>query len=63
MDMRFQLNPGDEFRKQAEVANKMAARCIKDEDKLFWSRLAEDWLKLAASADETDKRRNPLLRK
>ena len=57
------MNPGDEYRKQAEVANKMAARCVKDEDKLFWRRLAEDWLKLAASADETDKRRNPLPRK
>ena len=57
------MNPGDEFRKQAEVANKMAARCVKDEDKLFWRRLAEDWLKLAASADETDKRRIPLPRK
>ena len=61
--MRCKLNPGDEFRKQAEVANKMAARCVKDEDKLFWRRLAEDWLKLAASADETDKRQNPLPRK
>jgi hypothetical protein len=57
------LNPGDEFRKQAEVANKMAARSVKDEDKLFWRRLAENWLKLAASADETDKRRNSLPRK
>jgi len=57
------MNPGDEYRKQTEVANKMAARCVKDEDKLFWSRLAENWLKLAASADETDKRRNPLPRK
>jgi hypothetical protein len=58
--MRCQLNPGDKFRKQAEVANKMAARSVKDEDKLFWRRLAENWLKLAASADETDKRRKPL---
>jgi hypothetical protein len=57
------MNPGDEFRKQAEVANKMAARSVKDEDKLFWRRLADNWLKLAASADETDKRRKPLSRK
>jgi hypothetical protein len=57
------LNPGDEFRKQAEVANKMVDRCVKDEDKLFWRRSADNWLKLAASADETDKRRNPLPRK
>ena len=57
------MNPGDEFRNQAEIANKLAARCVKEEDKLFWRRLAENWLKLAASADETDKRRNPLSRK
>jgi hypothetical protein len=43
------VTDADEFRKQAEDARQMAARSIKKEDKAFWLRLAEDWIKLAQS--------------
>jgi hypothetical protein len=42
---------GDEFRKQAEEVCQMAARSLKQQDKAFWLRLAEDWIKLAQEAD------------
>jgi hypothetical protein len=52
------MSPSEEFRKQADIANKLAARSSKDADKAFWLRLAEDWLKLAIAAAETDKRQS-----
>jgi hypothetical protein len=45
------VSDADEFRKQAEDARQMAARSLKQEDKAFWLRLAEDWNKLAQEAD------------
>ena len=47
------MNDADEFRKQAEEARQTAARCLKQEDKAFWLRLAEDWLKLAQKPDNS----------
>lgn len=47
------MTGGDEFRKQAEEARQTAARSLKQEDKVFWLRLAEDWIKLAQQADES----------
>jgi hypothetical protein len=48
---------GNEFRKQAEDARQMASRALKQEDKVFWLRMAEDRQKLAAEADEQPKQR------
>jgi hypothetical protein len=45
------LTDANEFRKQAEEARQMAARSLKQEDKAFWLRMAEDWIKLAQEAD------------
>jgi hypothetical protein len=39
------------FRKQAEEAREQAAKAISPLDKEAWLRVAEDWLKLASSAD------------
>lgn len=50
------MTDSDEFRKQAREARETAARSQKQEDKAFWLRLAEDWLKLAQQADENEKR-------
>jgi hypothetical protein len=50
------VSAADDFRKQAEEARQMAARSLKQEDKAFWLRLAEDWLKLAQDADKGTKR-------
>jgi hypothetical protein len=50
------MTDADDFRKQAEEARQMAARSLKQEDKAFWLRLAEDWIKLAQQADENTKR-------
>ena len=51
------MTVADDFRKQAEEARQMAARSLKQEDKAFWLRLAEDWIKLAQQADETKRPR------
>jgi hypothetical protein len=40
-----------QFRKQAEECRQLAAIALKQSDKAFWLRLAEDWLKLAQKAD------------
>ena len=40
----------------AEEARQMTARSLKQEDKAFWLRQAEDWIKLAQQADENTKR-------
>jgi hypothetical protein len=50
------LDPSEEFRKQADIASKLAARSSQDADKAFWLRLEQDWLKLAKTAAETDQR-------
>ena len=47
------------FRKHAEDARQMAARALRQEDKVFWLRLAEDWNKLAQEADENERRSGP----
>jgi hypothetical protein len=47
---------GDEFREQAKDARQMASRSLKQEDKAFWLRLAEDWIKLAQEADQRAER-------
>jgi hypothetical protein len=39
------------FRKQAEEAREHAARVISPLDKEAWLRVAEEWLKLAESAE------------
>ena len=39
------------FRKQAEEAREQAAKAISPLDKEAWLRVAEEWLKLATSAD------------
>jgi hypothetical protein len=41
---RSVMSDVEEFRKQAEDARQMAARSIKQDDKVFWLRLAEDWI-------------------
>ena len=45
------MTDADDFRKQAE-----AACSLKQGDKAFWLRLAEDWIKLAKQADDNTKR-------
>ena len=40
----------------AEEARQMAACSLKQQDKAFWLRQAEDWIKLAQKADENTKR-------
>ena len=46
------MSDADDFRKQAEDARQMATRSLKQGDKAFWLRLAEDWIKLAQEADK-----------
>ena len=50
------MTVADAFRKQAEEARQMATCFLKQEDKAFWLRLAEDWIKLAKQADDNTKR-------
>jgi gluconate kinase len=52
------VSDADEFRKQANDARQMAARSLKQEDKAFWLRLAEDWIKLAQEADKNSGRQD-----
>jgi hypothetical protein len=47
------MTKADEFRKQANDAREMATRALKQEDKAFWLRVAEDWIKLAQQADQS----------
>jgi hypothetical protein len=46
-----------QFRKQAEECRQLAAMALKQTDKAFWLRLAEDWLKLAQEADKQNEHR------
>jgi hypothetical protein len=48
----FMSNEAARFRKQAEEAREHAAKAISPLDKEAWLRVAEDWLKLASSADD-----------
>lgn len=41
----------DRFRKQAEECREQAAKAFSPLDKEAWLRVAEEWLKLALSAD------------
>ena len=56
------MSDADDFRKQAEEARQTAASSLKSGDKVFWLRLAEDWMTLAQEADEMRKRPAPLSR-
>ena len=49
------LDDADHFRRQAEECRQLAARAPKAADKVFWLRLAEDWLELAQKADKPTK--------
>jgi hypothetical protein len=40
------------FRKQADDAHQHAAKSFSPLDREAWLRIAEDWLKLATSADD-----------
>ncbi len=42
---------GDIYRKNADEARQQAAKSISPDDKERWLKIAEDWLKLAQSAD------------
>jgi hypothetical protein len=44
-------NDADKFRKKAEEARRHAAKAYSAIDREAWLRVAEDWLKLASSAD------------
>jgi hypothetical protein len=46
-----------QFRKQAEECRQLAGIALKQSDKAFWLRLAQDWLKLAQKADEQNEGR------
>jgi hypothetical protein len=45
------LDEAARFRKQAEECREQAAKAISPVDKEAWLQLAEDWLKLALSAE------------
>jgi hypothetical protein len=55
-DYNSPMTVADDFRKQADEARQMAACSLKQEDKAFWLRLAEDWIKLAGQTDDNTKR-------
>ena len=44
-------NEADRFRKQADECREQAAKAFSPLDKEAWLRVAEEWLKLAMSAD------------
>jgi hypothetical protein len=44
------------FRKEAEECRQLASTSKKPEDKVFWLRLAEDWLKLAQQVENRRKK-------
>ena len=43
---------GDILRKEAAEARQLAASASNEQDRDFWLRIAEGWLKLAREADE-----------
>ena len=47
----FDHDEAARFRRQAEEAREHAAKAISPLDKEAWLRVAEEWLKLAVSAD------------
>ena len=47
----FDHNDAVKFRSQAAEAKEYAAKVISPLDKAEWLRVAEEWLKLAVSAD------------
>jgi hypothetical protein len=50
----------EEYRKQAEECRVQAALSLNEADKAAWLRMADEWLKLAASVDATTSNRlNP----
>jgi len=44
----------DGYRKQAEECRELAATVYLPEEKAFWLRLAEDWMRVAALVRERD---------
>jgi hypothetical protein len=42
----------DEYRRHAEQARKLAADTIREDDKVFWLKMAGDWERLAQLAYE-----------
>jgi hypothetical protein len=47
----FDHDDAARFRRQAEEAREQAAKAISPLDKEAWLQVAEDWFKLAVSAD------------
>jgi gluconate kinase len=45
------LADAQEFRAQAALARFLAARALKDQDRTFWLKLADEWLQLALQAE------------
>lgn len=45
-----------EYRRRAEMCRSEADKAIRGDDKAAWLRMAEEWLRLAASADATHRR-------
>ena len=49
---RVQPADAEEFRRQSEACRLLSTIALKVEDKKFWMGLADDWLKLAETADK-----------
>jgi hypothetical protein len=47
----------EECRRQSEACRQLSTTALKREDKKVWMGLAEDWLKLAETADKLGSRR------
>ncbi len=45
-------NSAEEYRNQAESCRQTAMRAQSDANKTYWLKLAEDWEKLAQSAEQ-----------
>ena len=45
------MTTADEYRRHAEQARKTAAEAIREDDKVFWLKMAGDWERLAQLAD------------
>jgi hypothetical protein len=46
------MNHAQKYRDRAEEARQMSAKALSPLDQASWSRLAEDWLELAADVDK-----------
>jgi hypothetical protein len=52
----FDHDEAAKFRKQAEEAKEYAAKAISPLDKEAWLKVAQEWLRLAVSADGRSRR-------